>query len=171
MYAAWDEESFCITSDDPMEIIRLKQVYDAFQRKDIAIARLSSGWATGSSLAFIIISRMPEAAKKEWADRDRLDNKVRREFKRTRIEKLLLKKKKGFFAPSPRYTKSGELVVWLNPFEQSKYNSGWFTVQDLRDWARDEGKVMKVPDPPESFISQECDGFEEWYAGGNNEGT
>lgn len=154
MYAAWDEESFCITSDDKMEIVRLKQVYEAFLRKDIAIARLSSGWAQGSSLAFIIISQMPKAVKKAWVNTDRLDNRVRREFKRTRIESLLRKKKKGFFALSPRYNKSGELVVWLNPFEQSKYNSGWFTIQDLQDWARDTGKVIKKPDPPESFIPQ-----------------
>jgi hypothetical protein len=115
---------------------------------------------------------MPKAAKKEWADADRLDNKVRREFKRTRVENLLRKKKKGYFSLSPRYNKSGELVVWLNPFEQSKYNSGWFTIQDLRDWARDKGKVIIKPDPPKSFIPQEVDGFEEWYsAGGNDEGT
>ena len=172
IHSSWCDESFCITSDDTMDILRLKQVYEAFLHKDIAIARLSSGWATGSSLAFIIISRMPKAAKKEWADADRLDNKVRREFKRTRVENLLRKKKKGYFALSPRYNKSGELVVWLNPFEQSKYNSGWFTIQDLRDWARDTGKVIIKPDPPKSFIPQEVDGFEEWYsAGGNDEGT
>lgn len=34
--------------------------------------------------------------------------------------------------------------IWLNPRQQNKYNSGWFTIEDLKDWCENKGKIMKV---------------------------
>ncbi len=33
--------------------------------------------------------------------------------------------------------------VWLNPYEQQIHDWGWFTLQDLRDWAHNKGPIMK----------------------------
>ena len=37
----------------------------------------------------------------------------------------------------------GTQTTWLNPQEQHLYRAGWFTVQDLRDWAQNKGKIIK----------------------------
>lgn len=65
---------------------------------------------------------------------------------KTRIHKILAKSGKKYFALSPRWAddQKKEVVFWLNPYDQDKYNSGWFSVQDLKDWAKDKGKVMKA---------------------------
>lgn len=62
----------------------------------------------------------------------------------TRIEEMLKKAGKGYFALSrPRKNDAGELTMWLNPMEQHKYESGWYTIKQLEDWAKDKGPVMK----------------------------
>ena len=39
--------------------------------------------------------------------------------------------------------KDKEMCVWLNPKEQTCFNSGWFTEQDLLDWMEGKGNVVK----------------------------
>jgi hypothetical protein len=50
-----------------------------------------------------------------------------------------------YYALSPRWkdeTKK-EVVFWLNPCSQDRFNFGWFTVKDLDDWIAGTGKVPK----------------------------
>jgi hypothetical protein len=37
---------------------------------------------------------------------------------------------------------NGYGYCFLNPMEQSIHNSGWFTVEQLEEWAKDSGPVM-----------------------------
>ena len=62
----------------------------------------------------------------------------------TGIYKILKDAGKRFFALSPKWKDDNkeEVVFWLNPIEQHIYNYGWFTVEDLKLWAKNEGPVM-----------------------------
>jgi hypothetical protein len=33
-------------------------------------------------------------------------------------------------------------MYWLNPREQDIHNYGWFTVEELKQWAENKGPVM-----------------------------
>jgi len=37
------------------------------------------------------------------------------------------------------------VVFWLNPANQKAYTYGWFTVEELEQWARGKGPVLKTP--------------------------
>lgn len=34
-------------------------------------------------------------------------------------------------------------MFWLNPMNQKKYNHGWFTIEELQQWAKDNGPIVK----------------------------
>ena len=36
----------------------------------------------------------------------------------------------------------GEIRFWLNPVDQSSYQMGWFSIDELIQWAHDMGPVM-----------------------------
>ena len=37
-----------------------------------------------------------------------------------------------------------DVRFWLNPAEQHTYKSGWFTVEELKQWAKGEGPILNV---------------------------
>ena len=37
-----------------------------------------------------------------------------------------------------------EVVFWLNPQEQQIYDANWYTVEQLDQWAKGEGPVIKT---------------------------
>jgi len=37
--------------------------------------------------------------------------------------------------------------IWLNPHNQNCFESGWYTVEDFRDWANGIGKIVKGDTP------------------------
>ena len=59
------------------------------------------------------------------------------------LEKILEKAKCRYYALSLRWKDDDkkEVIFWLNPMEQDKNNFGWFTVEDLKDWAKGKGKI------------------------------
>lgn len=42
-----------------------------------------------------------------------------------------------------RQDTSHGVYFWLNPMHQDRYNSGWFTVEELDEWLEGRGPVMK----------------------------
>ena len=66
----------------------------------------------------------------------------------TGIEQLLKDAGKRFYALSPRWADDTKQDVrfWLNPAEQHAYKSGWFTVEELKQWSKDEGPILKAND-------------------------
>src|SRR5690606_28298750 len=71
---------------------------------------------------------------------------------------------KRYFALSPRWKddQESEVVFWLNPMEQQDYNSGSFTVDELRQWIRNEGRII-IDKPLVALNKIYEDGFERPY--------
>lgn len=70
-----------------------------------------------------------------------------------KIDKKLKKSGKEYFALSPRWIDKEEqkkrgtkykVHYWLNPRDQQNNNSGWYTVEELYQWAKNEGPVVEV---------------------------
>lgn len=139
--AAWDGGSWGIWTTDASVTTEL---YEAIGRKDLMM--FLSGTDNpfgGSGLALVIRSRMPQ----EWmdearkADLDHLD--LWDAFDSTGIEKILEKAGCRYYALRPVWEnrEKGELRFWLNPQEQQRNNYGWYTLQDLVNWAEGEGPI------------------------------
>lgn len=137
---AWSERDFCIasTSHD------MNELWEAFQNLDIAIGLGGkSNPFAGSGLIFMIVSNLPNATKQSMYNADKEYYDLQKDAHATGIYELLKEHGKKFFALSPARDDDGSIRFWLNPYEQDKYNFGWYTLKDLQDWANDKGVIVR----------------------------
>jgi hypothetical protein len=61
------------------------------------------------------------------------------------LEKELKLAKRQYYALTPAWKDAAkrEVWFWLNPFDQKTYNSGWFTEDELKEWIKGTGPVVK----------------------------
>ncbi len=142
LLTAWNESGFCVLSSDAKTIAKLKELFSAFQKKDVVIWLGGRGVFHNAGLAIAIASRLPYHVTKAWLEGDKAHEKLMTDFNATGIEDLLRKAGKRYFALRPRQ-EEGNLIFWLNPMEQHKYHCGWFKLEDLKLWAENKGPVMK----------------------------
>lgn len=80
-----------------------------------------------------------ETISKEWQD----IRVFAKELLALGIYDKLKQSGKRYYALSPKKKEDGSLIFWLNPQEQNRYNSGWFTLEQLNQWAENSGPVLK----------------------------
>ena len=143
MACAWDENSFgiVVTKEFKNEI---ESLYESFKNKDIAIGVAPSKAFSNGGLVFTITSKLPQEIIDDIYEKDLDYYNLQNTATATGIYDVLKNKGKKYYALSPRWKdeNKNELVFWLNPAEQRKYNYGWFTIEDLEDWANDKGKII-----------------------------
>ena len=139
---AWDEKSFAILVTDKYKD-ELKELYEAFLNLDVAVGIAPSEAFKNGGLKFCIKSRLPEETIQAIKDDDLDYIALQEAAEKTGIKKILEKAKCRYYALSPRWKDDDkkEVIFWLNPMEQDKNNFGWFTVEDLKDWAKGKGKI------------------------------
>lgn len=149
---AWDEGSFGIHVIGLGQVNQLKELYKAIQEKDLAIWLGGGGVFQNAGLCLGIVSRVPadQAETMRAADEDRFH--LLEATKKIGLAEELTKKGLRWFALSPKWAKEKfqgtaetayEVVYFLNPMEQHQNNSGWFTVEQLREWADGKGPIPK----------------------------
>ncbi len=156
LQTAWDEGSFGIAVKGKEPRKYLKELFKAFNENDVVITFGHDGNPfSNAGLMLIIASRLPQDyvdAQKE-ADLDGIA--LGKASDKTGIIKRLEKSGRRYFACSPKWAKeikstvNGEIktkhdvIYWLNPMEQTKYDHGWWTVEILDQWIAGKGPVMK----------------------------
>jgi hypothetical protein len=147
MACAWDERSFGImVKEDYFK--ELTEIYNAFMNLDIVIGISPSHAFKNGGLIFTIASRLPKETVEEIYNNDLDAIRLKEAAEATGIYELLEKagkgKYKGWMALSPRWKddEKKEVIFWLNPEHQNIHNFGWFTVEDLKEWAENKGKIM-----------------------------
>jgi hypothetical protein len=145
----WDEKSFLIASPNKNIITQLRE---AFEKKDIAIwLSGSKNPFAGSGLVIAIKSNIENGNLKSLEDGDKDNYAVIKAASKSRIVEKLKAANKEYYALSPKWLKSiekasdskYEIVFWLNPYDQDRYNFGWFTVEELEMWIKNKGPVLK----------------------------
>lgn len=141
---AWDESSFGILTNEDGKYI-LDRLYAAFVNKDIAIGIAPKQAFRNGGLKFFIRSEMDVNTIKNIYEQDIDRIKIKETAENTGIYNILKNAGKKYFALSPRWKDENkkEVVFWLNPMEQHLYNFGWYTVNDLIEWANNKGKIIK----------------------------
>ena len=162
--AAWSDNDFGVRmKNDALKLgaTVLGQVYGAFQKKDAMIFLAGRGNPfSNPGLHLTIRSRMPEDTLQQMkeADEDYLNlmDAVEKVEAETGLKEKLKTTGKRYFALSPCWaesitsTRDGKLktahpiVFWLNPMEQQQNNFGWYTVEQLLEWAEGKGPIPKV---------------------------
>jgi len=140
--AAWSEDDLAVVSSDVEQQKLLKVLFDEIKKSNVVVtwgASLPVFENPGIILA--IADRIPESVRNMWLTSDAEYHQLRKDFDATGIEKLLAKAGKRYYALRPTREKDGGLKFWLNPQEQQKYNYGWYTLEQLQAWAKDEGPI------------------------------
>jgi len=141
--ANWSSDEFCFMVEDKQVIV---DMVDAFKRGDIAVWVGSSGPFQNGGLIVAIASRLPQDFVEDMLKNDEDTLRLHLTAQKTGIYEMLKKADKNYFALSPRWNDQNgkrDVVFWLNPREQDKYNFGWFSAKELRQWANNEGPVIK----------------------------
>lgn len=146
LQCAWSRDAFCVNVRGEQGIERLKALYAAFQRKDVAIAL---PWAKSffkGGLSFAIVSAMTDDERTSVRERDLGHKKLVDAAKATGVYDALKAAGLRWHALSPDWVDrevQTDLAFFLNPWEQAKYNFGWFTTAELLEWADGKGPVIR----------------------------
>lgn len=151
---AWDSSGFLLRVKGKGYVDRLAKMAKALETHDLALGGYliedkrdrKPGEAPVGGLTLVRASRVnPELAEKLLA-KDQSDARLRAAANEVLpgLTSTLKASGKLWFALTPRWKDDTEreLTFWLNPYEQSDHHAGFFTEDELRAWARNEGPVM-----------------------------
>ena len=140
----WSDSTFAIRATKK-HATEMETLWQAFQRGDVAVWRGGGGMFQNAGLVIVIASLIPADGAEAMAEADRDRARLIVAAKATGIEERLRAAKRRWFALSPRWADEEKKAVkfWLNPTEQDQHHAGWFTVEQLDEWAAGKGPVMK----------------------------
>lgn len=138
LVGAWDEKSFGINAKEKNH---LDILCEAIRNCNIAIT-LRDG------LSIYIADAIPKSIIDKWVEQDSDKKKLYEEFESSGIEKKLADAGKKYFALMPRWKDDKKpskykICFWLNPNDQHLNNFGWYTVEELEQWIKEEGPIPK----------------------------
>lgn len=136
------EEGFAINVRGEENIARLKDLHQALLNGDVCLTELTANGFLRKSGAIGIFSKIPEEIKESVRASDLERDRILKKVAETGIENKIQGAGKGWYALSPREQDDGSLSFYLNPTEQHKYASGWFTVSELEEWCEDKGPIV-----------------------------
>ncbi len=141
--AGWSKDGFYVLAESKHKIVEsLKLIFEALNTNNACIWLGGGGIFQNSGLCIGIVDKMPKSIFDNWAVGDNDQAALKAEFDATGIEKILRDAKKDWFYLGPKRDRDGKMIIWLNPREQNIHNSGYFTVEQLKLWAKDKGPVM-----------------------------
>lgn len=148
LLTAWNEDAFIIWTTDKE---KLKIIFDAFQQNKILYGFHSDkNPFSGSGLIFML----PDNGfnEKEIIKEQKAYIDMHQRVEKTGIHNTLKKAGCRYFALRPEQkedwrglekSKLKDIKFWLNPMEQGRNNSGWFSLEELKQWAKGKGPVLK----------------------------
>jgi len=143
---AWNEREFVIVVNNSYQDF-LRQLYDSFRKKDVAVWVGGGNVFGGQALAITIASLIPAQQAQQLGNIIRNNAKLELATRKSKIRDVLKQAGKGYYALSPAWrdqVEGGGLMFFLNPMNQKKYDHGWFSIEELQAWCRDEGPIVKV---------------------------
>lgn len=142
---SWSGRSgFCIHVRGAENVALLEQLHAAFLRKDIALGLGRMVGFSRSAPALVIASKVSAEARASVEETDRAYRVLHEAVEATGIKQELQAAKCGFYGFSPQWMdgEGSDIAVYLNPTNQSHNASGWFTIDELRQWAKGKGPVV-----------------------------
>lgn len=169
VYTGWSDGDFGIRVKGTDHIAQLKELYEAFLAKDVAIWVGGCGVFDNGGLMLAKKSRLSDEHLKILEDGDKAELELRAASDKTGIIKRLDKKNQSvksknrwdepcaYMCCAPKWI-HGEgniekrmkergtkypVIYWLNPHNQQDVNYGWFTVEELDQWIEGKGPIPK----------------------------
>jgi hypothetical protein len=169
-FTAWDENGLLVRVKGEDNSNKLRQLHEALMDGKCAIW-LGGGWVfDNAKLCIAIIDAVPTEHLKKMFDADVDAEKLRDAAEETGIKKKVDEQNQhwrnmievetgracfqqpphGYFALSPAWNRNAikkkskhSVVFWLNPYHQDRFDSNWFSVEELEQWLKNKGPVLK----------------------------
>ena len=144
--AAWSEGSFAICTTKKNRYI-IDLVFEAIRKKTLVVGFSKEAKYRNPGLLLCDADLMPEEVKKTMKLEDEAYNRLQKAaFADTNIKAILKEAGKSYYGLAADWTngEGSEIKYFLNPREQDIYQWGWYSLQDLLDWCKDEGKILKA---------------------------
>jgi hypothetical protein len=145
--AAWGRNGFRVRAVGKVSCEMLARLHAALMAGALCVSLSGSANPfAGSGLCLTVASLVPEELKAAVLAADEDHARLVAAAKASGVEAALEAAGREYYALMPGWADSGRVTVWffLNPREQSLYNHGWFSAQDLFAWAKGEGPVVKA---------------------------
>lgn len=146
---SWDEAEVLINVRGAENVAKLTELVELFRKNDLSLAEPGGGLFARTGLSLVAPSRMTAEEKKEVLDRDLEYERLLKAAADTGIEKRLKNAGFRYYALNPGWAneEKTEVRFFLNPLEQTKNKSGWFTTNELDEWIAGKGPVLKEGQP------------------------
>lgn len=171
---AWDEYCFKLAAWNKESAGFLQQIVDAAANSDLTVYTGQTQSEVNNpfsryGLIIAITSKMPQAAIDLINNDDDESERIANAVNATGIVQLLQENADKlrtwshgpvYHALSPRWIENFKsligregkpsedskhpVIFFLNPANDKKYNSGWFTVEELEEWVEGRGPVIKT---------------------------
>ena len=165
---AWDDGDFCIASKNKEDFPKMRELYEAFKNKNIAITFLKSEVPafSNSSLSVLILDKLPQDVLDEMYNVDKEAYDLIEYEKKIGVTKLKeetrsksgYRGEKYFMACSPRWIdykdavareekkRKGnteyDIMFWVN-YSDDDDNYGWYTAEEIIKWLSTPGLKLK----------------------------
>lgn len=150
---SWSDEDFGIAVGGQNNMTSLYEIAKAVDRLDIAVFSYDAQTHQlyQPSLCIYIASRIPEELQEHFVNSDTHNWNLVRESDKSGIKQLI--PRAWYMSLKPRLITAEQMVkretafpllYWLNPMNQRDHDSGWWTVEELREWHKGRGPILKA---------------------------
>lgn len=136
----WGENCFMVITTNQPYFQTLKKGFN-----DVNMAIFTAGRL---GLVLCLPDKLDDRTKTELYASDLNAWELRIAMDESGIEKELKSAKKEYFALNPAWKNPAtkEIWFWMNPCETNQYNHGWFTIDELKEWTKEKGPIIKIKD-------------------------
>jgi len=144
LYSVVDGVYFAIAAVGEEGVNYLETIYKEINEGNVALFySLVDEDHSKYGINLFLIDKVPSEFTDEMKSIGESKSRLHSEFNSTGIVQKLYDNKKEWVSLSPRWVDESEedIIIWLKP-RDSKYNSGWFSVNDLLLWIEEKGPVV-----------------------------
>lgn len=145
LVTAWGACGFAVHVRGARNIGRLEQLHQALLAGDVMVLAPLLAGAPPGPVRLMLASQMSEADKEALTTVDLAHRALMRAARATGIHALLELAGRGYHTLLPDWFDQvrDEVVFCLQPAEPQLYLSGWFSLEELQDWAAGRGPVVR----------------------------
>jgi len=138
-------DGFAIHVRGEENVRRLEQLHQAMLGCKVALADAAIVGFMRKPLSLVLVDSVSLELRQAVREQDEAHLRLYQALEATGIEARLKEAGRNWygFRPMWRSGEGSDLLVFLNPAEQGKYEFGWFTIDELQQWAEDRGPVLK----------------------------
>lgn len=145
LVCAWGAtDGFAIHVRGAENVERLEKLFLAMGQCKVSLAEPSASGFSRKAMSLVLIEAVTPELASHVKNQDEAFKRLHDAASASGVEAALNAAGKEYYALSPRWREGegSELLFFLNPRHQTKFAYGWYSVEDLMAWTKDEGPIV-----------------------------